>query len=178
MAVVHLKTVTKNADGLVVAYGINEATVTRAGEYRTNATRRQTEVIVDLSTLPTVASGNKQIVSETSLIPNGAFIEQIDVFVTKETAGTNANLDLGLVDQDTSTEIDFNGLLAAADAFNGGTDLGSLTTYVLGTTEVGALVGTRLTNTGLITANAETADFTAGILKVTIFWSIPVTADV
>lgn len=169
--------VTKNADGLVVLYGTREATSAVAGEYLSVGPRRHVEVTIELASLPTVASGNVQIQDPTVTIPNGAFIEQVDVIVTKETTGTNANLDLGLVDQDCTTEIDFNGLLAAADDFNSGTDLGRFTQFNLGTTEVGALVGTKLTNTGLIVANAETADWTAGVLKVRIYYYMPLTAD-
>lgn len=179
MAVVGLTT-TKwhNADNLLVPFGRDEAVITRAGQYKdTVAGRHIVQVSIDLTTLPTVASGNEQIVADNVMIPSGAFIEQVDVLVTKETAGVNANLDLGLVDQDRSTEIDFNGFLAAADAFNAGTDLGTLTTYVVGTTEAGALIGTKLTNTGLITASPDTADFTAGVIQVRIYYSLPLSAD-
>lgn len=178
MAVVGLKTKTwSNDDGLYIFYGPSEATRTRGGEYRIGGPQHITQVSIALASLPTVASSNKQIVADNVTIPSGAFIEKVVVFVTKETAGTNANLDVGLVDQDRSTEIDFNGFLAAADAFNGGTDLGTTTEYVVGTTEAGALIGTKITNTGLITANAETADFTAGVIQVRVYWSVPLSAD-
>jgi len=182
MSVVSLTTGYNNADGLRQRYGVNEVTVQRGGEYSRLADGRHlVEVTIDLlalSTACTQASGNHCIVADNVTIPNGAFIEQVDVLVTKETAGSNANLDLGLVDQDRTTEIDFNGLLAAADAFNGGTDLGTLTQYNVGTTEVGALVGTQITNTGLICANPETADWTAGVIKARIYYSMPTSADV
>lgn len=179
MAVVGKETsnVWLNNDGLLWKYGTAEATKQITGEYNVLGPRHMVEVTVDLDSLPTVASGDEQIQSDSVTIPNGAFIEEVEVLVTEETAGTNANLDLGLVDQDRSTEIDFNGLLAAADAFNGGTDLGTITRYTVGTTEVGALVGTKLTNTGLITASAETADFTAGVLKVRVFYYMPLASD-
>lgn len=167
-----------NPDGLNVYFGKGEALETRGGELQLTGGNHVTEVIINLATLATVASGDEQIVADNVLIPNGAFIEKVEVFVSKETTGVNANLDLGLVDQDRSTELDFNGFLAAADAFNAGTDLGTVTEYVVGTTEAGALIGTRLTNTGIITASAETADFTAGVLRVRVFWWVPVTADV
>lgn len=181
MSVVALTTGFNNADGLRQRYGVNEVTVQRGGEYtRLSDGRHCVEVTLDLlalSTAATAASGNEVIICDNVTIPNGAFIEEIIVMVTKETSGTNANLDLGLVDQDRTTEIDFNGLLAAADAFNGGTDLGSWTQYVLGTTEVGALMGTKITNTGLLTASADVADWTAGVLKIRIFYSTPLAAD-
>ena len=179
MAVVGKQTtgVWHNADSLYWRYGANEGTAQNVGTYQTPGPRRMAEIVIDLDSLPTVASGNVQIQSDTVTIPAGAIIEEVEVIVTEETAGTNANLDVGLVDQDRSTEIDFNGLLAAADAFNAGTDLGTITRYTVGTTEAGALIGTRLTNTGLITANAETADWTAGVVKVRVFYSFPVASD-
>lgn len=158
--------------GLLNLYGADAARTRRTGEYSILADgRHMVAVTVDLSTLPTQASGNKQILDDSVTIPNGAFIEEIDVLVTKETAGVNANFNLGLVDQDRSTEIDFDGFLAAADAFNGGTDLGTLTQYVVGTTEAGALIGTKVTNTGLLVGYPDTGDFTAGVIVVRIYFS-------
>lgn len=178
VAVVARKTSFVNADGLVIYYGTNEAVVTRGGEYSRLADGRHcVTVSVSLPGLPTVASTNVQILEDTLSLPNGAFIEQVDVLVTKETAGANANFNLGLVNQDRATQIDFDGLLAAADAFNGGTDLGTLTLYNVGTTEVGALVGTKITSTGLLVGWADTADFTAGVLRIRVFYSIPLAAD-
>lgn len=179
MAVVGKQTtgVYTNADGLYWRYGVNEGTAQITGEYNSFGPRHVAEVTIDLDSLPTVASGDKQIQSDTVTIPSGALIEELELITTEETAGTNANLDIGLVDQNRSTEIDFNGLLTAGDDFNGGTDLGKVYRYVVGTTDAGALVGTKLTNTGLITANAETADFTAGVLKVRIFYTIPLASD-
>ena len=164
-----------NADGLYMKYGTSEATVTRGGEYNSDG-RHWTEVDIDLSVL---ATSGQTIVADTTVIPNGAFIESVEVIVTEEpTDGSGtANLDLGLVDQDRATELDFNGFLAAADLWNAGTDLGKITTYTVGTTEVGALVGTVLTNSGLIVANATTEVFTDGVVKVRIYWHVPLAVD-
>lgn len=179
MAVVSLKSPWINSDNLPVYWPGDAGTVARGGEVDFDG-RHMTEVTINLATLPTAASGNEQIVHETLTIPSGAFIEQVDVFVVKEpTTSGSPNLDLGLVKaSDRTTEIDFNGLLAATDTWETGTDLGSLVTYVKGSTEVGALVGTRLTYTGLITASPDTADWTAGVIRVRIYWSVPVSADV
>lgn len=177
MAVTGLKSNSAiNADGLFIPYGTSEVTVNRGGEYNVGGGLHWTEVMCKLSTLTT---SGQTILSDNLTIPNGAFIEAIEVIVTKEPtdASGTANLDLGLVDQDRSTEIDFNGFLAAADAFNAGTDLGSKTVFNLGTTEAGALVGTKITNTGLIVANADTAVFTAGEVMIRIRWFVPLSAD-
>lgn len=169
-----------NADGLRVPFPGSAGTVIRGGE-RDFDGRHETFVVIDLTKLPTQASGNQQIVLENVYFPVGAFIENVEVVVLKETTGASANLDLGFVKSDKTTELDFNGLLAAADAFNGGTDIGGVFKYAITdgtlTTEGGALIGTKLAYNGLLTANAETADFTAGIVEVRVHWFIPLAAD-
>jgi hypothetical protein len=180
MAVVDLNTTEwHNADNLLVKFGTGEVKVTRGGQFGTVAAGRHVvSVMLDLATLPTAASGDEQIIADNVLIPNGAFIEKVEVFVVEEpTTAGSPNLDLGLVDQDRSTEIDFNGLLAAADAFETGTDIGTLVVYDTTTTESGALVGTVLTNTGLLTASADTADWTDGTLEIRVYYMIPLAAD-
>lgn len=174
-----------NADGLLQYYGIGENVITKAGEFATTGGSRVTEVIINLLALSTAcpaAGGNECIIADNVTLPNGAIIEKVEVYVLKETSGANANLDLGLVDQDRTTEIDFNGLLAAADNFNGGTDLGASYTYQILdgslTSEGGALIGTKLTNTGILTASPDTADFTAGVVRVRITWYVPLSGDV
>jgi hypothetical protein len=169
-----------NPDGLLQKFGTDRAREERGGEYsRLSDGQHMVSFMLDLAGLPTVASGNEQIQMDYVTIPNGAFITKVRVTVIEEPtdASGTANLDMGLVDQDRSTEIDFNGLLAAADLFNAGTDLGTIVEYDTLTTESGALMGTQITNTGLITASAETADFTDGTLKVDIEYYVPLSAD-
>lgn len=185
MSVVSLKSPYVNNDGLPVYFPGDAGTVTKGGE-RDYDGRHETFVVIDLLALSTAApaaGGNECIVAENVTIPAGAFIEDVQVFVLKETTGTNANLDLGLVKHsDRSTEIDFNGLLTAADGWNGGTDLGAVYTYSIDggslTTDGGALIGTKLASTGLITASPDTADFTAGVIEVRIHWFVPLSGDV
>lgn len=180
MAVVGLKTNTYiDNTGLLQYFGKAQSTSNRWGEENIPGTnKRVTQGSIDLTSLATLASGNQTIVADNVFIPKGALIEEIKVTVTKETTGVNANLNLGLVKEDRSTEYDFDGLLAAADAFNAGTDLGTVTTYNVGTTEAGAKLGTVLTEACLLTAAPETADFTAGVINVRIIWSRPLSADV
>lgn len=178
MAVVDLNTNEwVNSDGQLVLFGTDKARPSRAGEYsRLDDGQHLVSVMVDLALLTT---GNQTILDNTVTIPNGAFITKVRATVIEEPtdgAGT-ANLDFGLIDQNRTTEIDFNGFLAAADAFNAGTDLGRIVEYTLGTTEAGALVGTQITNTGLLCANAETAVFTDGTLKLDVEFYMPLTAD-
>lgn len=167
-----------NDDGLLVKLPAGASFVNRGGNHQSSDGKHMTEVFIDLSALPTAASGDEQIVLENVVIPSGAFIEKVEVFVTKEPTTAGApNLDLGFVKTDRSTELDFNGLLAAADAFEAGTDLGVLVTYDTATTEAGALIGTQLTDDGILTASADTADWTAGVIRVRVYWSIVLAAD-
>lgn len=177
MAVVGLKSPWINSDGLAVYWPSDAGTVTRGGEVDFDG-KHMTYCVIDLGGLPTAASGNEQIQLENCVIPNGAFIEKVVVTVTAEPATSGApNLDLGFVKTDRTTELDFNGLLAAADAFETGTDLGTIVEYVKGTTEAGALIGTQLAFDGIITASADTADWTAGQIRVEIYWSMLLSAE-
>lgn len=177
----------QNSDGLRIKFGTAEADRTGAyvGQYASTDAGNEmvTHAIFDLATV--AASTTPYILSPTVSIPNGAYIRYVTVQVNVETAGVNANLDLGLIDQDCATEIDFDGLLAAADIFNAGTDLGKYFVYspagqavdgtaAAATTEGGALLGTFITNTGLLTARYDTAAFTAGRLSVKVYWAMPV----
>lgn len=166
-----------NLDGLFIPFGVQEAAATNTGEFKHVGGRHIAEVIIDLANLPTQASGDIQIQSDTVTIPNGAFIEEIRLTVLKETTGATATLDIGLVDQDRATEIDFNGLVTAHAGINDGTDLGQVFLINIGSTGAGALVGTKITNSGLITANPLTASFTAGVVKAEIYYSVPLSTD-
>lgn len=179
MAVVSYNTTEwNNLDGQLIKFGTDKARATRVGEYMDSASGRHVvEATIALATLPTVASANTKILDDSVTIPNGAFIEQVEVLVTKETAGATATFNLGLVGQDRVTVNSATGFLSAAAAFNAGTDLGKLTTYTLGTTGAGAFVGAKITTTGLLLASASTADFTAGVIKVRIYYSVPAAAD-
>ncbi len=93
-------------------YGTALARATRVGEYMDTASGRHcVEATIDLTALPAFGTGNVKILDDSVTIPNGAFIEELTVLVTKETAGSGANFNLGLVDQDRTTEIDFDGFL-------------------------------------------------------------------
>lgn len=180
MAVVDLNTNEwYNNDGLLVKFDLDRVRPSRSGEYTRMADGQHlVSTIIDLATLPTAASGNEQILDDGVTIPAGAFITKVIVTVLEEpTTLGSPNLDLGLVKLDRSTEIDFNGLLAATDTWETGTDLGTVVEYVKGSTEVGALVGTQLAYTGYLTASPDTADWTDGTIKVDILFYMPLTAD-
>lgn len=164
-----------NSDGLKVYFGTDQARAQRGGEYSVlNGGRHVVEVVIDLTTLSTT---NQTIVVDNVIIPNGAFIETVTVNATvAATSSGNGTIDIGLVDQDFSTEIDFNGLVAAM--VKGSVDLiGEANTLTAGVTYAGALVGTKITNSGYLVANLNTAAYQAGKIVVRIFYSTPLAAD-
>lgn len=175
MAVVSLKSNKwKNADGLNVYFNKSKGEATRWGEEDVPGTnKRMTQGTIDLTLL---SATDSTIVAENVVLPKGALIEQIEIITLKESTGVNSNLNLGLIKLD-DTAYDLDGLLAAGDDFNGGTDLGKVYSYVVGTTDAGAVVGTVLTEACRIVAGADTAVFTAGIIQVRITWERPLTTD-
>lgn len=177
MAVVDLNTNNwVNADGLNVYFGIGESVVTRGGEFELVDGKHLTEVFIDLVQI-SAALGDEYIVADNVTIPNGAMIEKVEVMVTEVSAGSGSTLDLGLVDQDRSTEIDFDGLLVNATTTWHAGVIGTIVEYDTNTSGNGALMGTVLTNTGLITASVDTAAYTSGKIRVRIYWSVPLAAD-
>ena len=153
-----------NSDGLFVKIGTTKATATKAGEYRTVGALREIEVTLsDLTTLTNTAA----IIADVTFFPKMR-IEEVEVVnTTAATSGGSATLDLGLIQTDRSTEIDFEAFLngAALADYNA---VGEKIIYRIGTSGVGQLVGTTTTNVGYITANFNTAAFTAGALKIII----------
>lgn len=159
-----------NADGLTIKYGPLEGTVGRAGEYRTLTGVRVVEFalnLVDLATARTVLDYNTQI-------DKNSFIEKVEVETTTAVTGTNATLNIGLVRTDTTTTYDDDGLgTAAALTQTALATKGTILTYITGTSNAGALIGTTLANNGLLVADYDTAAFTAGRVTVRIYLSFP-----
>jgi hypothetical protein len=161
-----------NSDGLLVKFGTNEATPGVAGEYGflTDGNVHVLEVrLLTLETLVDTASASA-IVDENAWLPKNARIEWIDV-LNVEAAATGATLDLGLIRFDRVTELDYDGLLAAAPIADWNA-LGETKHYMVGVTGAGALMGTVLANPGYIVATYNTA-FTAGALEIRIGYSFP-----
>jgi hypothetical protein len=162
-----------NSDGLRVNFGITEVTTSVAdnfGEYSYDGPLHLTSFMIDGVDIPLAET----ILSDTVTIPNGAHIEKVEIYVitAMDSSGEAATLDVGLIDQDRTTEIDYNGLIVDETEAHMATT-GTLLTFVNATTEAGALVGTTLSNTGLITVSANTELFTSGRIQVRIYWFKP-----
>lgn len=177
MAVVGLKDANSwfNPDGLYVAQGTSQAISNRGGEFCFEGPQRVVEVEVDLTALPTVASGNQQIISDNVFIPKGAQIEKVDWVMTKTATGAGARLDLGLVQEDRAT-ITAQALLAADQNITTAA-IGTYKSYTVGSTYAGSSLGTVTSQMFLLSANANNADFTAGKVRIRVYYSVPVSAD-
>lgn len=163
-----------NNDGLFIKFGSDEGKVGTAygfaGEYNVlNDGMHAVEVtLTPMTALTTTGT----IVSDSVTIPNGARIHEVIVIAETACTGATATLDVGLIDQDRSTAFDDDGLVAAL-AVASIDAAGETNVLRVGSTSAGALIGTTLTNTGLIVASYNTAAFTAGKVKVVVHYYIP-----
>jgi hypothetical protein len=158
-----------NNDNLHLKFGTDKATATVAGEYRTDGAIREVEIKIDLTAL----TATETILADTTVIPSGVRIQEVLV-IAETAAATGTAIDLGLIKaSDRSTEIDYDGLLAAFPTASMNAD-GEQDSVVIGHTYVGNLVGTTTAYAGLISASRTDATaFTAGVLKVKIRYYKP-----
>lgn len=142
-----------NSDGLYIKFGESEATQHKVGEFEADAGVHVVEAVVEAADLAT--TGATTILSDTVYIPSNAYImaSEFQVETAFASAGS-ATLTFGLIRKDRSTAIDADGIDAtiAVAALTAGAKI----------TNDGALIGTRLSNAGLLTAVEGTAAFTAG----------------
>lgn len=176
MAVVSLKTPWRNGDGMNVYWPGDAGTVTRGGEVDFDG-RHETFVEIDLTKLPAFGT-DTQIVAENVSIPKGAMIDHVELFTTKAATGATATLSVGLVQlSDRTTILDTAALINAATVASIAT-LGTEIEYRVGSTGAGTKIGTQLTTDAyLITAQAGTANFTAGKVQVRVRWFVPNSVD-
>lgn len=170
------------ATNLLWKFGTDQGRVRRAGEYSTllGGGQHMVEVVVDLVNLSaksTFGSDIDVILDDSVLIPNGALLEKVILTVLEVSAGGSATLDFGLYDQDRTTAIDADGLIVAGTTTWHTAAIGTVVEYTQGSTEHGALLGTVLSNTGLLTAQVDGAAYTAGVIKLQVLYSIPLAAD-
>ncbi len=99
--------------------------------------------------------------------------------MTQTVGATGTAIDVGLIKTDRTTEIDYDGLLAAAplgimDLAGERTIFTAATTVPASATGTGALIGTTLTYTGHISASrTDSTAFTAGVVWMTVRYYMP-----
>lgn len=152
-----------NEDGLFLKYGTEKAAHDPAGEYRLDGPLHMIELKVDLTTLGTAAS----VLSDVIFFPKNARIEEVEIVVDTAATGTGAVLNVGLQQTDRSTEIDYDGFVAAL-ALTALDTAGEKTVLRVGSTGAGALIGATNATVGYITADYDTAAYTAGVIYIRI----------
>lgn len=154
--------------GLYRKYGVEKTVGTKGGEYRNDGLLREIEFTIDLTTL----TETETPLSDVVFFPKMR-VQEVEVITTTAAADGTA-IDVGLVQTNRTTEIDFNGLLAAFPTAH--MDLAgeriiftSATTVPASATGTGALIGTSTSAVGYVTASRTTATaFTAGVIRVKI----------
>lgn len=159
-----------NADGLYLEQGTRKAAVDVAGEYKTYGDMREVNLrIDDMTTLGTAAA----IISQNFRFPKGCRIARVDVITDTACTGTNAVLNLGLIQEDRTTAMTGTTPAQAFIAALPVTSMdavGETTSLVVGSTYAGSFIGTSPVEVGYITADYDTAAFTAGALNIRIFY--------
>lgn len=164
----------KNNDGLYLKYGTTKTVANTAGEYKTYGDLRTVELVIDLTAL----TETETIQSDVITIPAGVRIVDVETIATTG-AATGTAIDVGLIKTDRSTEIDYNGLLAAAPTANMNTDgersvYQQAVTVPTGLTGTGALIGTTTAYVGHISASrTDSTAFTAGTIVLKIRYYKP-----
>lgn len=157
--------------GTYVKIGTETAVPLTGGEYRTYGELREIELTLTLS--QATAIGSPFIINDQVFMPKGVIIQEVEWYCTTVGAGSSSTLDLGFVATDRTTEIDFNGLLAAVAVAT--LTAGTKTVVVKGGTGAGAMLGsaTPTTTVGYFCMNYNTAVFTGGVLKVRVRYFRP-----
>ena len=162
-----------NNDGLYLKFAREEATSAVGGEVQPFGDQLVIAFDLDYSIF-TSATPGAVIVMDNVTVPNGAQIDEVKLVTETafDSAGDAFVFNMGLVDQDRTTEIDFNGLVAAMPQASLDA-AGETQTVIVGHTYAGADIGTVPGNTGLVCVDYDTAAPTAGKAKVWIYCHIP-----
>lgn len=161
----------KNSDGLYIKFGTDQGVSAHdAGEYTTYGPERTVEVVCDL----TLLTATETILNDVVVIPAGSFITKVETIAIVG-AATGTAIDVGLIkSSDRSTEINYDGLLAASPTANMNS-AGERAVFKIGATEptgltgTGALIGTATAYAGMISASRTDATaFTAGTIRILV----------
>lgn len=166
-----------NLDGLLVKLGITEATSANAayppgGEYKTYGSNRISETVIDLTlaTGQVAAFGTTKILNDVEFFGKGWVPEMVEVETLVAVTGATATLSIGLrQNSDRTTDISTTALVNAITVASIAA-VGTRLTIVAGSTGAGANIGVATTLDALQTATVGTANFTAGKIKVRVFW--------
>lgn len=173
-----------NSDGLYIRYGADEADNAKGGLKNNDNGAHEVEFDLSYTDFASATAGLPAGSDSFGVvIPKGARIEEVETVVTTAftSSGTIASSTfvLGLKKaSDRSTELDHDGLLtsSATGTALGLATVGSKTTVKVGGTGAGALLGTTLSENGVIAvANSAHGSHphTAGAIKVRVRYFYP-----
>lgn len=162
-----------NSDDLLVKYGPNSfKSTSKGGSFATSvAGENIVELTIDLTGL---ADANA-IMNDVVRIPASALVTKVEIVATTAATGANAVLDLGVVSAtDRSSDAD-DDYFTAAVAQTSIDVLGDVVTLTQGVATHGVGIGAVVNATTyphgvLVTAGYDTAAFTAGEVKVRIYY--------
>lgn len=162
-----------NSDGLYIKMGKEEGISAKGGLPRQAGDTYEFVATIDyseaLSATYAIVDGGSDVGPYGIVIPEGLRIKEVEVFT--ETAFTSsgtigsATFALGLKQRDRSTELDHDGLLTASFVGSALDAAGETTVVRVGSTGAGALLGTTLSQDGvLVVANTAHGShpYTAG----------------
>jgi hypothetical protein len=164
-----------NNDGLYLKFGTSKVVPATAGEFMSYGETRISEFFIDLTTLPAFGTGSIPVGADVAFIPSGAYIEQVEVECELAGAGATATLNVGLVGYDRTTVASATGFVNAMTVAT--LVQGSKTILVGGSTFAGGYIGTvaGTPSPGYLWVTANTANFTAGKIRLRIKWRLTTT---
>lgn len=147
-----------NGDGLYIRYGSDEAEIAKGGQLSTDGSLHEVEFVLPYTDFDSATASLPHSTDSFGIvIPKNARIEEVETvvdtaFTSSGTIGSSTFV-VGLKKaSDRSTELDHDGLLAAAATGTvlGLATAGTKTVVRVGSTGAGALLGTTLAENGVI----------------------------
>jgi hypothetical protein len=162
-----------NADSLYIKTGVDEGAPHTGGEINVEGILRVQTFTLDLTKLSTTPI----IMHDVSILDKGIRVEKVTLdVITAATTGTSATLNIGFISTDRTTAYPTgtpNQAIIAALAVASINTQGQVPDFSVGTTGVGNRVGQTLGQNALLTASTGTGTYTAGLLQVRIFYTVP-----
>lgn len=161
-----------NSDNLYIKFGTAEGTVAAGGQILDTGPYRMVEIPVTGTAIVANPASGAGIVHDTVVIPKNARIDKVEVVATTlmNSAGNGAVLNVGLVKaSDRSTEVDYDGLVAAL-AETSMDPAGDYQTIDVNHAKAGALLGTTTAFKSLVSVDYDTEAFTSGAIKIRIYY--------
>lgn len=157
--------------GLYQKYGIDQTTPKIAGEPVTVGELREIDLVIVLSATAYPFGATNYIIDDTTVLGAGMRIQEVETFVETAGAGATATLDIGLMRTDRTTVTSATGILAGKTVAS--MTAGEKQVLTVGSTFAGALIGTTTANVNHFTVRVNTANFTAGVIRVKVRYYKP-----